>query len=74
MTIKRRKAIKRLRKQVNNLDTRFDELSEELKGLKDTLETFAAQSGPKFSEEQVAMADELTDEAEEVADILDKEQ
>ena len=74
MTIKRRKAIKRLRKQVKNLDTRFDELSEELKGLKDTLETFAAQSRSKFSEEQVAMADELTDEAEEVADILDKEQ
>lgn len=74
MTIKRRKAIKRLRKQVKNLDTRFDELSEQLKGLKDTLETFAAQSGSKFSEEQVAMADELTDEAEEVADILDKEQ
>lgn len=88
-TKKKGTAIKRLKKQIKKLNARLDELSEEIKGLKEASETFAARqvatesqedpaqaawSGSKFSEEEVEMADEMTDEAEEVADILDKGQ
>ena len=83
------KVIKRLKKQIKKLNARCAELSEEIKGLKDASETFAAQqlateskgnsaqaarAGSKFSEEEVEMADEITDEAEEVVDLLDKSQ
>lgn len=83
------KAIKQLKKQIKKLNKRVDELSEEIDGLKDASKTLATQhmamdseedaappvwSGRKFSEEEVEMAEELTDEAEEVLDILDKGQ
>lgn len=89
MASKKNKAIKRLKKQIKKLNARIDKLSEEIGGLKDASETpatgqmatesqedsaQAAWSGSKFSEEEVEIADEITDEAEEVADILDKGQ
>jgi len=74
MATTKRKAIKRLKKQIKKLNARFDKLSEEIKELKDASETFAVRAVSKFSEEEVEIADEITDEAEEVADLLDKDQ
>ncbi len=89
MASKKSKAIKRLKKQIKKLNARIDKLSKEVKAVNDASEIDNTQNmakesqkgdaqtvwlGSKFSEEEVEMANEITDEAEEVADILDKNQ
>ncbi len=69
MAAKQSKAIKRLEKQVKKLSASIDEMSREIRNLRDA---GGARAGSRFTEEEVEIADEITDEAEEVADILDR--
>jgi len=83
MATKESKAIKQLKKQVKKLNARIDEMSREIKGLHDTVDTTASKQmaaesqeefvqGSRFSQDEVEIADELTEDAEEVADIREK--
>lgn len=87
MASKQNKAIKQLKKQVKKLRARIDDISRHIEGLHgaaDTIvtekmaaelqEEFLQEVGPgsKFSQEEAETADELTEDAEEVADIKEK--
>jgi TolA-binding protein len=87
MAAKKSKAIKQIRKQVKKLNARIDDMSREIKSLQDTADTTVtdqlaaelqeesaqgAWPNPRFSEDEVEMAEEMTEDAEEVEDILEK--
>ena len=87
MAAKMSKAIRQLKKQVKKLNARIDDLSREINGLQDTaditvtdqiaaeLQEESAQGAlpnPRFSENEVELAEEMTEDAEEVEDILEK--
>lgn len=70
MAGKKSKVINQLKKKVKKLEARVDELTEELDGLREGTKTTSAAS--IFSAEELETAQEVTDEAEEVLDILEK--
>lgn len=82
MNRKERKAIKKIKRRLNALMVRVDELSETLEQLMTGIDVFdeeagreaqnASEPGAHFNQGQVEDADELTDEAEEFADIKEK--
>ena len=77
MATKKSKKIKRLKKKIKKLNARIDELKADIKLLKNAAESSddsvsAVLSGSKFTQEEVELAEEMTDDAEEVLDILDK--
>lgn len=84
---KKSKTIKRLSKQIKKLNKRINKLGKRVEGLQDVSEDpmaeelqpesgleIADQPAPSFSAEEVEVARELTDEAEAVLDILEKEE
>ena len=86
MTAKDKKAIQKLQKKLDKLKDRIDQVSSELAALQGGEENVSGNLGverkaavneavphPKFSEGEVEIADELTEEAEELADIIEKE-
>ena len=87
MAAKKSKAIKQLEKQIKKLNARIDDMSREIKGLQDAVNTTvitqtAAESEeeftqetwpkPRFTEDEVESAEEMTENAEEAEDILEK--
>jgi len=73
MAAKKSKTIKQLEKQIKKLNARIDEMSREIKGLQGDKEaTQEAWPNPKFSEDEVEMAEEMAEDAGEVEDILEK--
>jgi len=87
VAVKKNKAIKQLKKQVKKLNARIDDMSREIKDLQNTADTFAtdqmatelgeesaqrAWPDPKFSEDEVEIAEEMAEDAGEVEDILEK--
>ena len=72
MASKERKAIKRLKKQLRRLAKRVDEIDEALTGREDGARYDVVRATPAFSEQDVENADELGEEAEEIADLLEK--
>lgn len=77
MGAKKSKTIKRLKRQVKKLDARIDELKADIKLLKkasvssdESEQLFHSDS--KFTQEEVELAEEMTDDAEAVLDLLDK--
>lgn len=77
MAAKKSKKIKRLKKKIKNLNARIHELKADIKLLKNAVESSdysppVILSGSKFTPEEVELAEEMTDDAEEVLDILDK--
>lgn len=71
MAKKQGKSIKRLEKQVEKLAKRIDELSR-LVATGQAVPGVEDEPVHHYTEEEVEMADELSDEAEEVADLLEK--
>ena len=72
MASKERKAIKRLKRQLKRLAKRVDEIDETLAGKEDGARYDVVGATPVFSEQDVENANELGEEAEEVADLLEK--
>lgn len=87
MTSKESKVIKKLTKRVKKLEARVDGLSREIQamresenvavGEKPTAEagkepTLSLVQSSKFTQEEVALAEDLAEDAEEVADIEEK--
>jgi len=82
MAVKNSKAIKKLKKQINKLKARIDDMNMQLKSLldagesTDTEQIAAKLQQPKpdsiFTEDEVEKASELAEDAEEIADILKK--
>ena len=87
MASKESKAIKQVKKQIKKLNTRINDMSGEIKALQDIanntvteqlageLQEGAAQVAvpvSKFSQEEVESADEMTEFAEEIADMKEK--
>lgn len=74
---KKSKAIKKLKKQLKKLKARIEEMDREIEGLQRAIDSKGSEQenwpSPKFSEEELETADEITEEAEEIADILDKD-
>lgn len=71
---KKTKAIKRLNDRVKKLNKRINKLDKQLEGLQSEPELeVAAEPVTSFSVEEVEAAHEITDEAEAVLDILEKE-
>ena len=70
MSSKNSKTIKQLNKKVKKLKARIKKLEREMEGPGKGEETVEEISS--YSEDEVEKARELTDEAEEVLDILDK--
>ncbi len=78
------KAIRKLKKQLDDLESRFDEMGREIESLQITSENGYVEQGvgisgkssaedlivQKFSENEVEAADEIAFEAEELADML----
>lgn len=88
MSAKQRKTIKQLKKRVKKINARLDEMSSEIKALQDAADGSATeQSGlessedsaggdwqrSRFGENEVEMADEMTEDAEEIDDINEKQ-
>ena len=87
MPVKENKAVKQLKKQLDKLKMRIDEMDREIKGLEVFAENADAEQAielPRetvqqaltvqhFSEEEVEAADEMTWGAEEFADIQEEE-
>lgn len=86
MASKEQKAIKKLKKQLKKLKTRVKKMHMEIADLQAVTDNSSAQleddlhtqqqladrEDPKFSAAEVETANELTDDAEEIADILEK--
>jgi hypothetical protein len=72
MASKERKAIKRLKKRLKQLTKRVDQIDETLAGKQRDAPSGVVRSTPAFSEQDVENADELGEEAEEIADLLEK--
>ena len=87
MAAKKCQAIKKLKKQVKKLKARIDDISREITGLQNSTgstvaeqmaaglqEELTGEASPesRFSQEEAEMADELTEDAEEIADIREK--
>ena len=78
MAVKVSKAVKKLDKQIKKLHARMDKLEKRLKkaGTGDTIiiEEVEMEIPTKssFSEAEVEMADEITEEAEEMGDMMEK--
>ena len=88
MSAKQRKTIKQLKKRVKKINARLDEMSSEIKALQDPADGSATEEsglessegsaggdwqGSRFGENEVEMADEMTEDAEEIDDITDKQ-
>ncbi len=87
MAAKKSKAIKQIQKQVKKLNARINDLSKQIKGLQGSADTTVtdkiaaelqvesaqgARPEPRFSENEVEVAEEMTEDAEEVEDIMEK--
>ncbi len=78
MAVKVSKEVKKLNKQIKKLHARMDKLEKKLKktGAGDTLIIEEAEmeipTTSTFSEAEVEMADEITEEAEELEDMIEK--
>jgi cell division protein ZapA (FtsZ GTPase activity inhibitor) len=74
MASKQDKLAKRLKKQVKQLTKRLDELNDSMAVLVSALNAQHEQDAlnERFTEEDVESANDMTDEAEEAADILEK--
>lgn len=87
MAAKKSKAIKQIQKQVKKLNARINDLKKEIKDLQDIVDTAVTEQSaaklqgesargawpdPRFSEAEVELAEEMTEDAEEVEDILEK--
>ena len=78
MAVKVSKAVKKLSKQIKKLQARMDKLENKLKkaGAGDTviIEELEMEIPTKssFSEAEVELADEITEEAEEMGDMMEK--
>lgn len=87
MATKKSKEIKQIKKQLKKLNARMDDMSRELKGLQNSAVTRVTEpitagvqeeSGQgtwpdqKFSANEVEIAGEMAEDAEEVGDILEK--
>jgi len=73
------KAVKKLNKQIKKLNARMDKLEKKLKktlGAGDTVIVeevdMEIPTSSSFTEAEVEMADEMTEEAEELDDMLEK--
>jgi cell division protein FtsB len=67
MAKKKSKVIKQQKKQIKKLKARIAELSEEMKRLQHRVNT-----GRAFSENEVELAEETTEDAGEVEEIMEK--
>ncbi|MES9900232.1 MAG: hypothetical protein ABW148_14595 [Sedimenticola sp.] len=67
MAEKKSKVLKQQKKQIKKLKARNNELSEEIKRLQD-----AAHADQKFSENEVELAEETTEDAGEIEEIMEK--
>ncbi|MEJ1487484.1 MAG: hypothetical protein ROD09_20570 [Candidatus Sedimenticola sp. (ex Thyasira tokunagai)] len=67
MAEKKSKVIKQQKKQIKKLKARNNELKKDIKRLQD-----AAHAGQKFSESEVEIAEETTEDAGEIEEIMEK--
>ena len=73
------KAVKKLEKQIKKLNARIDKLEKKLKKTLGAGETVTIEevdmeipTSSSFSEAEVELADEITEEAEELEDMMEK--
>ena len=73
------KAVKKLKKQISKLDARMDKLEKKLKKMSGAGEAAVTEdvemeipTKSSYSEAEVEMADEITEEAGELEDMLEK--
>ena len=78
MAVKVSKEVKKINKQIKKLHARMDKLEKKLKnaGAGDTVIVEEAEmdipTTSSFSEAEVQLADEITEEAEELEDMIEK--
>ena len=81
---KQKKMIKQLTRKVRRLKSRMDKMQADIRDLREKLDGALMEQSPaaaqgdteawpakRFSEEEFEAADDITDEAEEVSDILE---